>query len=134
MPICPRCRLRYDHETDRCPDCDIVLLEVLEMDGPLPDMDDGDSNDEDDWVEPINGTPLDKQDEALKLLLEEPMPEMAGMIREFLLNCGIGCVVHADPIGQLYRLPVPLSRARVFVREKDWDEARQLVDQFFRKP
>ena len=62
-----------------------------------------------------------------------PMPEMAGMIREFLLNCGIGCVVHADPIGQLYRLPVPLSRARVFVREADWDEARQLVDQFFRK-
>ena len=131
MPICPRCRSRYDYDTERCPACDVVLLEVLEMEGPLPDMEDFE---EDDWVEPVGETPVDKSDGALKLLIEEPMPEMAAMIREFLQNCGIGCVVHEDPIGHLYRLPVPLSRARVYVRETDWDEARQLVDQFFRKP
>ncbi|TPW02048.1 MAG: hypothetical protein FD129_3256 [bacterium] len=99
------------------------------MDGPLPDLDE---IEEDEWVEPVEHNRGEKDDGALKLLIEEPMPEMAAMIREFLLDCGIGSVVQSGPIGYPHRLP--LSRARVFVREKDWAEARQLIDQFFRAP
>jgi hypothetical protein len=74
---------------------------------------------------------MKKDPERLLLLLEEPLPEMAEMIREFLQNCGIGCVVQSESIGLLYRLPAPISRARVLVLESDFQEARELVAHFF---
>ena len=85
------------------------------------------------WPETPNDDPSEFEDRRMKLLLEEPLPEMADMIREFLQNSGIACVVHADAIANLYRLPAPLSRARVYVHAEDWAEAKELVDSFFRK-
>jgi len=80
--------------------------------------------------------PSEEPSNRLLLLLEEPLPEMAAMIREFLHNCGIDCIVHSESIGLLYRLPAPgapISRARLYVRESDWHEARELVTNFFKK-
>jgi hypothetical protein len=70
------------------------------------------------------------------LLLEEPLPEMAAMIQEFLQNSGIVCVVQSETIGLLYRLPMlgsSFSGARVYVRASDFAEARELVAHFFKK-
>jgi hypothetical protein len=75
-------------------------------------------------------------DDRLVLLLEEPMPEMAAMIQEFLQNSGIACVVQSETIGLLYRLPMlgsSFSGARVYVRASDFAEARELVAHFFKK-
>ena len=92
-----------------------------------------DLTDDDEWADdPEPWAPSNPPDLAqLKLLIEEPLPEMADMIREFLQNSGIACVVQANSLGHLYRLCAPHCRARVYVHTDDYDEARELVQQFF---
>jgi hypothetical protein len=128
MTICPRCRSERERETEWCPDCRVALLRLVETDaGPVVI----DFNDDDDWGEDIEPAGRPVEPSSLKLLLEEPLPEMADMIREFLQNSGISCVVHANSLGYLYRLNAPLCRSRVYVHADDYDTARELVGQFF---
>lgn len=130
MTICPRCRFELIPGTEWCPDCRVPLLQLVER--PV-DPEPVDLNDEDEWAEdPEPWAPSVPPDTSqLKLLFEEPLPEMADMIREFLQNSGIACVVQANSLSHLYRLNAPLTRARVYVYADDFDEARLLVDQFF---
>jgi hypothetical protein len=111
MPLCPKCHARYAAGASSCPTCRVPLLGVVERSGleaePEPEF------------------------ESLKLLAEVALPEMAGMIEEFLKSSGIGCVVQTESIGLLYRLPLPLASSRIFVRESDFDEARELMSHFF---
>src|SRR5688500_17749301 len=132
MPVCPRCRSEFERGSEWCAACDVLLLDLIRRESaptagvvraakgnvagerrsspPVPQDEEG----------PMNAEAT--SDERLLLLLEEPLPEMAEMIREFLRNCGIGSVVQSESIGLLYRLPAPgapISRARVFVRESD---------------
>lgn len=133
MPICTRCHARVDDGTGICARCNAPVVSVLDggrgaggrrstptAPGSTPAHAGGKEADED----------------RLVLLLEEPLPEVAAMIREFLENSGIACVVHAESIGLLYRLPLTgasFSGARVFVRASDYPEARELVTHFFKQ-
>jgi hypothetical protein len=130
MTICPRCRFELDPGTEWCPDCRVAMLRLVTRPAepePVELIED------DEWGdEPEPWAPSAPQDMSqLKLLFEEPLPEMADMIREFLQNSGIACVVQANSLSHLYRLNAPLTRARVFVYADDYDEARLLVEQFF---
>jgi len=128
MTICPRCRFEFNPGAEWCPDCRVAMLRLVE---PMPQP--VDLIDDDEWAEdPEPWAPSVPPDlTQLKLLFEEPLPEMADMIREFLQNSGIACVVQANSLGHLARLNVPLCRARVYVHVDDYDEARELVQQFF---
>jgi hypothetical protein len=91
-------------------------------------------------VRVVESTPVDhpgsddpEGQERFVLLLEEPLYEMAGMIREFLQNCGIEVLVRSESIGLIYR-PAPgarISCTRVYVHHSDFQEARELVAHFF---
>lgn len=116
MPICPKCHAEFEDGTESCPTCGVPLLEVV------PGVEPG-------W--PDDAVPIVEDGEPLKLLMEVSLPEMAGMIQEFLQNCGIRCWAHTDSMGLLYRLPAPLASSRVFVRESDFEEARELISHFF---
>jgi hypothetical protein len=150
MPVCPKCRSEFEQGADWCAACDTVLLDVVSADRPTP-IEPGDraaagyprGPDRSGGApegrlavqaDPLPSSATDSPDERLILLLEEPLPEMAEMICEFLQNCGIRSVVHSESIGLLYRLPAPgapISRSRVYVFESDYQEARELVAHFF---
>lgn len=133
MPVCPRCHDEYASPADRCVRCDVPLLEVIRRradveppPAPEPRAVEGAHPDD-------HGTDdVESGDDPLKLLLEEPIPEIAEMLGEFLRECGIRAVVHTDTIGRLYRLPVPLSQARILVPASDFAEARELIQRFSR--
>jgi hypothetical protein len=149
MPVCPRCRSEFERGSEWCAACDVLLLDVIRPENsasPLPDGVEGSARGNITAPNRRNPGSPDRNstmspeapaaEERLLLLLEEPLPEMAEMIREFLQNCGIGCVVQSESIGLLYRLPAPgapISRARVFVLESDYPEARELVAHFFNR-
>lgn len=154
MPVCTRCRTHVAAGLTSCPSCKAPVMDVVRPaeppeGAPKPDLPgvpretprgasaEGavhgaaepalavDSGDED-----------EPGDDRLVLLLEEPLPEMAAMIQEFLQNSGIVCVVQSETIGLLYRLPMlgsSFSGARVYVRASDFAEARELVAHFFKK-
>ncbi len=129
MRFCPRCRSRFVSGSAKCPDCNILLLSVIPGGHPRSGAPDG----EDTGFDPETGP---SSPPKLLLLHEESLPEMAAMIKEFLQNCGIDCIVHCESIGLLYRLPgpgAPISRARLYVRDSDYHEARELVTNFFKK-
>ncbi|HEX7878903.1 MAG TPA: DUF2007 domain-containing protein [Candidatus Eisenbacteria bacterium] len=130
MTICPRCRFEYNPGAEWCPDCRVAMLRLVEWPAPTEPVDLGEDDEWGDDPEPWSpSAPPDLTE--LRLLFEEPLPEMADMIREFLQNSGIACVVQANSLGHLYRLMVPVGRARVYVHSDDFDEARELVQQFF---
>ena len=147
MPVCPKCRSEFERGADWCAACDAVLLDVVSAARPTP-IEPGERaataharGNERPGGAPegrlaVRADPLasDSSDERLILLIEEPLPEMAEMICEFLQNCGIRSVVHSESIGLLYRLPAPgapISRSRVYVFESDYQEAREVVAHFF---
>jgi hypothetical protein len=141
MPVCPRCRSEFERGFEWCVACDVLLLDVVFLENggqqasPRRGVTSGVSQTDSPGEESHSHGDRHSQ-ERLLLLLEEPLPEMAEMIREFLQNCGIGCVVQSESIGLLYRLPAPgapISRARVFVLESDYQEARELVAHFFNR-
>lgn len=117
MLLCPKCHSRFATGTESCPKCRGPLIGVVRgsvsgQAGRVPES-------------PGDDEPL------IRLLAEVPLPEVAGMIEEFLKSSGIECVTTTESIGLLYRLPVPLASSRIFVRESDYDEARELISHFF---
>ena len=154
MPVCTRCRAQLAAGLTTCPTCKAPVMSVVRADGGPPEAsraggpgasrpvsrgmaDDVPANAQAvPAVEPAPGDGDDDGEDRMVLLLEEPMPEMAAMIQEFLQNSGIVCVTQSEPIGLLYRLPMlgsAFSGARVFVRASDFVEARELVAHFFKK-
>ncbi len=156
MPVCPRCRAEFERGAVWCATCEAALLDVVRGDKPDRQFDAqpmqsgglsrGGSGHSDrgrdssnaatavEASEPVAGGGPSSGEERLVLLLEEPLPEIAEMIAEFLQNCGIRCIVNSESIGLLYRLPAPgapISRVRVYVLESDFQEARELVAHFF---
>ena len=128
MTICPRCHVEQEPGTPACPVCRVGMLEVVEI-PPRHDLE---------WIadeeaDLLEIDPDHPGDAPLRLLLEEPVPGMAAMIREFLDNNGIESVVDSNKRNLPFYLPTPLIRARVYVRDEDFDEARELIDHFFRK-
>lgn len=129
MRICPKCRVQFGSNITKCFSCNVLLLSVVQGGaGEFGALDDGSGLETGETGGPAQ--------EKLLLIHEEPLPEMAAMIKEFLHNSGIDCIVHGESIGLLYRLPVPgapISRSRLYVRESDYHEARELVTNFFKK-
>lgn len=135
MPICTRCHARLDADVSICTHCKSPAVTLL----------DGSDGGKDGVRRPVRGAEPAADgvpdgdgpyDERLVLLLEEPLPEVAAMIREFLENSGIACVVKGEPIGLLYRLPMlgaSFSGAQVYVHASDFAEAHDLITQFFKK-
>ena len=138
MSVCPRCHSRFEQGEERCPACRAPLLGVVTG---CADADRRSAVAAAGGVRVVESTPVESSgsenpdgEERFVLLLEEPLYEMAAMIREFLQNCGIGVLVQGESIGLLYRLPAfgaPISRSRVYVHESDFQEARELVAHFF---
>jgi hypothetical protein len=133
MTVCPRCHTVYPPFTGRCARCDVPLLTAIPG-----HADSGDSPDivvnspiPTPRVEP-EPDDHDENDDPLRLLLEEPIPEIAEMLGEFLKDCGIRAIVHTESIGRLYRLPVPLSGTKIYVRASELAEARELIQRFTR--
>jgi hypothetical protein len=159
MPVCPKCRSEFEKGAEWCAACDVVLLVLVTPPRPTfiepkraggggtregrasgkPVRGDSSPGGPSEGrrrahADPPPAPAVPTAEEKLILLLEEPLPEMAEMISEFLENCGIRSVVHSESIGLLYRLPAPgapISRARVYVLESDFQEARELVAHFF---
>src|SRR5512140_2030298 len=155
MPVCPKCRSEFERGAVWCAACEVALLDIVRGDksddpfdprapfqlGGLPrggagrgGRGDPDAATAVQAPDPVAGGNTPSGEERLLLLLEEPLPEIAEMIAEFLQNCGIRCIVNSESIGLLYRLPAPgapISRVRVYVLESDFQEARELVAHFF---
>jgi hypothetical protein len=136
MPVCPRCHKEYAAPEERCLRCEVPLLGIVpgrfDLESPL-------AVDADAFDEPTRESELatddheeEGDDDPLQLLLEEPIPEIAEMVGEFLKDCGIRVVITPDTIGRLYRLPVPLSQTRLYVRASEFAEARDLIQRFTR--
>jgi hypothetical protein len=124
MSVCPRCHTRSEPGEERCSACGSPLLELVMGPPAVPGYPETLDLESDG---PENGA-------RFILLLEEPLYEMAAMIREFLQNCGIGVLIHGEPISLFYRGPgsgADLSLSRVYVHESDFQEARELVAHFF---
>lgn len=123
MLLCPKCHARFEAGTESCPKCR----------GPLIGLVRGESSGRAGRAANSGGfdEPSEGDEPLIRLLAEVPLPEVAGMIEEFLKSSGIECVTTTESIGLLYRLPMPLASSRIFVRESDYDEARELISHFF---
>ncbi|MCS7197828.1 MAG: DUF2007 domain-containing protein [Candidatus Bipolaricaulota bacterium] len=105
MPFCPQCRYEYHEGVQRCPDCDVALVDEL----PL-------------WGQHAPSQAL------VTVYVAKDMTE-ASVIKSFLEEFQIEALIAYD-LGSAY----PVGPIDVRVAEEHADEARELIAEFLQAP
>ena len=108
MPFCPECRYEYADGHKECPDCKVVLVDVL------PEIEQ-------------QGDPSDREYVELHPL---PGQVYADMVKEVFDKEGIGCLLIPDVLsaGLLAKgMDIPGSHVRIRVFKKDQARAEEIL-------
>jgi hypothetical protein len=105
MPYCPNCRSEYEPEIDRCPDCNVLLVDSLPPEDAKADP---------------NGRLVD--------VFVAAGDEEAIIVKGLLESEGIECSLSSDIPHTVMPLNVDgLGAVRITVAQEDAERARQII-------
>ncbi len=103
MPFCPDCKYEYVEGIETCADCGAALISELPGDTGLPDL-------------------------KLELIFTASYEYETGMVKDMLESAGINSYILVQK-DRNYPAPGNLSVIKLFVEDKDADEAREIIRQ-----